>query len=633
MSGRLFTSESVTEGHPDKIADQISDSVLDEMLRQDPHSRVAVETLLTTGLVVVAGEVATTGYVDIKSIVRQRILDIGYDHSDKGFDGTTCGVMVAIGGQSGDIAQGVDTGYESRLESSVDAMDKQGAGDQGLMFGYACDDTPELMPLPIKIAQTLSERLSAVRKDGTLAYLRPDGKTQVTVEYDDDNRPVRIDTVVLSTQHAEDVDLETMLQPDIKKHVIDPVLASFDIPSEGYRLLVNPTGRFVVGGPMGDAGLTGRKIIVDTYGGMARHGGGAFSGKDPSKVDRSAAYAMRWVAKNVVAAGLARRCEVQVAYAIGKAQPVGVFIETFGTGTVADDVIQKAVLEVFDLRPAAIIAALDLLRPVHEATDGLDGFVSVEVDPNLAADTAGTEEAARHLSRIIDRPNLFVKIPATAEGIPAIRTMIGEGCSVNVTLIFSLDRYEDVMEAYIAGLEDHEGDLSGIASVASFFISRTDTEIDRRLEAIGTPAAMGLRGRAAVAQGQVAYDLFRSAFSGPRWEALAARGARVQRPLWASTSTKNPAYPDTLYVDTLIGPDTVNTLPEVTLEAFDDHGTLARTVDADPEGARSTLAAVESAGVDLGDVARVLEEEGVGAFVKSFDELLGTLGQKAEALA
>ncbi|MEN8705964.1 MAG: methionine adenosyltransferase [Nocardioides marinisabuli] len=365
MSGRLFTSESVTEGHPDKIADQISDAVLDEMLRQDPHSRVAVETLLTTGLVVVAGEVATTGYVDIKSIVRQRILDIGYDHSDKGFDGTTCGVMVAIGGQSGDIAQGVDTGYESRLESSVDAMDKQGAGDQGLMFGYACDDTPELMPLPIKIAQTLSEKLSAVRKDGTLAYLRPDGKTQVTVEYDEDNKPVRIDTVVLSTQHAEDVDLETMLQPDIKKHVIDPVLASFDIPSEGYRLLVNPTGRFVVGGPMGDAGLTGRKIIVDTYGGMARHGGGAFSGKDPSKVDRSAAYAMRWVAKNVVAAGLARRCEVQVAYAIGKAQPVGVFVETFGTGTVSDDVIQKAVLDVFDLRPAAIIDALDLLRPIY----------------------------------------------------------------------------------------------------------------------------------------------------------------------------------------------------------------------------------------------------------------------------
>ncbi|ANH39437.1 S-adenosylmethionine synthase [Nocardioides dokdonensis FR1436] len=374
MSGRLFTSESVTEGHPDKIADQISDAVLDEMLRQDPHSRVAVETLLTTGLVVVAGEVSTTGYVDIKSIVRQRILEIGYDHSEKGFDGASCGVMVAIGGQSGDIAQGVDTGYESRLESSVDAMDKQGAGDQGLMFGYACDDTPELMPLPIKIAQVLSERLSEVRKDGTLAYLRPDGKTQVTVEYDEDNRPVRIDTVVLSTQHAEDVDLETMLQPDIKKHVIDPVLAGFDIPSEGYRLLVNPTGRFVVGGPMGDAGLTGRKIIVDTYGGMARHGGGAFSGKDPSKVDRSAAYAMRWVAKNVVAAGLARRCEVQVAYAIGKAQPVGVFVETFGTGTVSDDRIQAAVLEVFDLRPAAIIDALDLLRPIYAQTAAYGHF-------------------------------------------------------------------------------------------------------------------------------------------------------------------------------------------------------------------------------------------------------------------
>ncbi len=363
MPGRLFTSESVTEGHPDKIADQISDSILDAMLEQDPHSRVAVETLLTTGLVVVAGEVSTTGYVDIKQVVRDRVLAIGYDHSDKGFDGASCGVMVAIGGQSGDIAQGVDTGHESRTGSS-DALDKQGAGDQGLMFGYACDDTPELMPLPIKIAQTLSERLSAVRKDGTLSYLRPDGKTQVTIEYDADNRPVRVDTVVLSTQHAEEVELDT-LEPDIKKHVIDPVLAEFDIDSAGYRVLVNPTGRFVVGGPMGDAGLTGRKIIVDTYGGMARHGGGAFSGKDPSKVDRSAAYAMRWVAKNVVAAGLARRCEAQVAYAIGKAQPVGVFIETFGTGTVPDEDIQAAVLEVFDLRPAAIIADLDLLRPIY----------------------------------------------------------------------------------------------------------------------------------------------------------------------------------------------------------------------------------------------------------------------------
>ena len=373
MAGRLFTSESVTEGHPDKIADQISDSVLDAMLEQDPHSRVAVETLLTTGLVVVAGEVTTTGYVDIKQTVRDRILAIGYDSSEKGFDGESCGVMVAIGGQSGDIAQGVDTGHEARLGASVDAMDKQGAGDQGLMFGYACDDTDVLMPLPIVIAQRLSERLSAVRKDGTLVYLRPDGKTQVTIEYDADNRPVRVDTVVLSTQHAEETGLDT-LEADIKKHVIDPVLETFDIPSEGYRLLVNPTGRFVVGGPMGDAGLTGRKIIVDTYGGMARHGGGAFSGKDPSKVDRSAAYAMRWVAKNVVAAGLARRCEAQVAYAIGKAQPVGVFIETFGTGTVPDEAIQKAVLEVFDLRPAAIIQDLDLLRPIYAKTAAYGHF-------------------------------------------------------------------------------------------------------------------------------------------------------------------------------------------------------------------------------------------------------------------
>ncbi len=373
MAGRLFTSESVTEGHPDKIADQISDSVLDAMLEQDPHSRVAVETLLTTGLVVVAGEVTTTGYVDIKQKVRERILSIGYDSSEKGFDGESCGVMVAIGGQSGDIAQGVDSGHESRT-GSVDAMDKQGAGDQGLMFGYACDDTPELMPLPITLAHRLSEKLTEVRKNGTLDYLRPDGKTQVTIEYDDDERPVRVDTVVLSTQHAEGVDLETQLHPDIQKHVIDPVLADFDIPSDGYRLLVNPTGKFVVGGPMGDAGLTGRKIIVDTYGGMARHGGGAFSGKDPSKVDRSAAYAMRWVAKNIVAAGLARRAEVQVAYAIGKAQPVGVFVTTFGTETVPVDDIQKAVLEVFDLRPAAIIQDLDLLRPIYAKTAAYGHF-------------------------------------------------------------------------------------------------------------------------------------------------------------------------------------------------------------------------------------------------------------------
>jgi S-adenosylmethionine synthetase len=363
----------VTEGHPDKIADQISDSVLDELLRQDPSSRVAVETLLTTGLVVVAGEVTTKAYADIKDLVRKRILSIGYDSSLKGFDGHSCGVMVAIGGQSGDIAQGVDTGHEHRSESSADPLDRQGAGDQGLMFGYACDDTPELMPLPIMIAQRLSEKLTEVRKDGSLAYLRPDGKTQVTIEYDAEDRPVRIDTVVLSTQHAADIEHDT-LETDIKKHVIDAVLDTFDIPSEGYRLLVNPTGKFVVGGPMGDAGLTGRKIIVDTYGGMARHGGGAFSGKDPSKVDRSAAYAMRWVAKNVVAAGLARRCEAQVAYAIGKAQPVGVFIETFGTGTVPDEAIQKAVLEVFDLRPAAIIQDLDLLRPIYAKTAAYGHF-------------------------------------------------------------------------------------------------------------------------------------------------------------------------------------------------------------------------------------------------------------------
>uniref|UniRef100_UPI00260E81B2 methionine adenosyltransferase n=1 Tax=Nocardioides sp. TaxID=35761 RepID=UPI00260E81B2 len=373
MTGRLFTSESVTEGHPDKIADQISDAVLDEMLRQDPASRVAVETLLTTGLVVVAGEVTTSGYVDIKSIVRQKILDIGYDHSEKGFDGASCGVMVAIGGQSGDIAQGVDTAHESRTEESSDELDRQGAGDQGLMFGYACDDTPELMPLPIKIAQTLSERLSEVRKDGTLPYLRPDGKTQVTIEYDEDDRAVRVDTVVLSTQHEAGIDLETRLQPDIAKHVIAPVLEQFDIDSDGYRLLVNPTGTFVVGGPMGDAGLTGRKIIVDTYGGMARHGGGAFSGKDPSKVDRSATYAARWVAKNIVAAGLARRCEVQVAYAIGVAHPVSLLVETFGTAKV-DEAIQKAVLEVFDLRPAAIVRDLDLKRPIYAKTAAYGHF-------------------------------------------------------------------------------------------------------------------------------------------------------------------------------------------------------------------------------------------------------------------
>ena len=376
MTGRLFTSESVTEGHPDKIADAISDTVLDYLLANDSDKqnlRVAVETLLTTGLVVVAGEVRTNAYAPVAELVRAKVLDIGYDSSVKGFDGKSCGVQVAIGGQSADIAAGVDHGHESRVSASEDELDKQGAGDQGLMFGYASDDTPELMPLPITIAHRLAERLTAVRKDATLAYLRPDGKTQVTIEYDENDAPVRVDTVVLSTQHADDVTLET-LEADIKQHVIDPVLATFDIPSEDYRLLVNPTGVFVVGGPMGDAGLTGRKIIVDTYGGMARHGGGAFSGKDPSKVDRSAAYAMRWVAKNIVAAGLAKRAEVQVAYAIGKAQPVGVFVQTFGTGIVPDEAIQKAVLEVFDLRPAAIIRDLDLLRPIYAQTSAYGHF-------------------------------------------------------------------------------------------------------------------------------------------------------------------------------------------------------------------------------------------------------------------
>ena len=376
MTGRLFTSESVTEGHPDKIADAISDTVLDYLLEHDDDPRVlrvAVETLLTTGLVVVAGEVRTTAYAPVAKLVREKILEIGYDSSLKGFDGKSCGVQVAIGEQSEDIAAGVDHGHESRVSASEDELDRQGAGDQGLMFGYACDDTPELMPLPITIAHRLAERLTAVRKDGTLPYLRPDGKTQVTIEYDEQDRPVRVDTVVLSTQHADETTLAT-LESDIKQHVIDPVLAAFDIPSEDYRLLVNPTGVFVVGGPMGDAGLTGRKIIVDTYGGMARHGGGAFSGKDPSKVDRSAAYAMRWVAKNIVAAGLARRAEVQVAYAIGKAQPVGVFVETFGTGIVPDEAIQQAVLEVFDLRPAAIIRDLDLLRPIYAQTAAYGHF-------------------------------------------------------------------------------------------------------------------------------------------------------------------------------------------------------------------------------------------------------------------
>jgi S-adenosylmethionine synthetase len=373
MAKRLFTSESVTEGHPDKIADQISDAILDSLIGQDKKSRVAVETLITTGQVHVAGEVTTDAYADVTGIIRETVLNIGYDSSVKGFDGNSCGVSVSIGQQSQDIAQGVDDAYENRVASSVDPLDLQGAGDQGLMFGYACDDTKELMPLPIWLAHELAAQLAKVRKSGALPYLRPDGKTQVTIEYEGD-KAVALSTVVISSQHAEEVSVEKQLTPEIIEQVINPIIAKIDLPKNDLRILINPTGRFVIGGPMGDAGLTGRKIIVDTYGGMARHGGGAFSGKDPSKVDRSAAYAMRWVAKNVVAAGFARRCEVQVAYAIGKAQPVGLFVETFGTETVPVNKIQDAVLQVFDLRPAAIIRDLDLLRPIYSKTSAYGHF-------------------------------------------------------------------------------------------------------------------------------------------------------------------------------------------------------------------------------------------------------------------
>jgi S-adenosylmethionine synthetase len=373
MAKRLFTSESVTEGHPDKIADQISDAILDSLIGQDKKSRVAVETLITTGQVHVAGEVTTDAYADVTGIIRETVLNIGYDSSVKGFDGNSCGVSVSIGQQSQDIAQGVDDAYENRVASSVDPLDLQGAGDQGLMFGYACDDTKELMPLPIWLAHELAAQLSKVRKSGALPYLRPDGKTQVTIEYEGD-KAVALNTVVISSQHSEEVSVEKQLTPEIIEQVINPILSKIDLPKSDLRVLINPTGRFVIGGPMGDAGLTGRKIIVDTYGGMARHGGGAFSGKDPSKVDRSAAYAMRWVAKNVVAAGFARRCEVQVAYAIGKAQPVGLFVETFGTESVPVNKIQDAVLQVFDLRPAAIIRDLDLLRPIYSKTSAYGHF-------------------------------------------------------------------------------------------------------------------------------------------------------------------------------------------------------------------------------------------------------------------
>ena len=376
MTKRLFTSESVTEGHPDKMADQISDAILDDLLAQDPNSRVAVETLLTTGQVHVAGEVTTNGFADVMAIVRDVVLEIGYDSSTKGFDGQSCGISVSIGSQSPDIAQGVNDAFEERTGSS-DPFDKQGAGDQGLMFGYATAETPQLMPLPITIAHLLAQRLATVRKDGTVPYLRPDGKTQVSIEYDGD-KAVRVHTVVLSTQHSRDVDLDKLLIPDINEHVISPILnqvaAETGLDIAEPIIFINPTGRFEIGGPMGDAGLTGRKIIVDTYGGMARHGGGAFSGKDPSKVDRSGAYAMRWVAKNIVAAGLATKCEVQVAYAIGVARPVGLYVESFGTGVVSDERIADFVMQVFDLRPGAIIKELDLLRPIYRSTAAYGHF-------------------------------------------------------------------------------------------------------------------------------------------------------------------------------------------------------------------------------------------------------------------
>ncbi len=367
-----FTSESVTEGHPDKMADQISDSILDAILAEDPLGRVACETLLTTGLVVVAGEITTTAYVEIPKIARETINSIGYDRESYGFDGHTCGVVVSIDEQSPNIAQGVNTAIERRTGAADDALDAQGAGDQGMMFGYACDETADLMPMPIWLAHRMAHRLSEVRKAGVLPYLRPDGKTQVTIEYEG-NRPVRLDTVLISTQHQPGIDLETLLKPDLRDHVIRPLLPP-QFADDDFTLLCNPTGTFELGGPHADTGLTGRKIIVDTYGGMARHGGGAFSGKDPSKVDRSAAYATRQVAKAVVAAGLAGRCEVQVAYAIGKARPVSVLVETFGTAQVDPEKLPGLILDYFDLRPAAIIDRLDLRRPIYRKTASYGHF-------------------------------------------------------------------------------------------------------------------------------------------------------------------------------------------------------------------------------------------------------------------
>jgi len=372
LSSYTFTSESVTEGHPDKMADQVSDAVLDAILAQDPDGRVACETLLTTGLCVVAGEITTKGYVDIPRLAREVINGIGYDNALYGFDGNTCGVIVSLDEQSKDIAQGVDKSEEVRTAGAKDALEEQGAGDQGMMFGYACDETPDLMPMPIWLAHRLSERLTEVRKSGAVPYLRPDGKTQVTIDYEN-GRPVRLRSVLISSQHADGIDRDTVIRPDLIEQVIRPIVPAH-FANDDYEVYVNPTGKFVVGGPHGDTGLTGRKIIVDTYGGMGRHGGGAFSGKDPSKVDRSAAYAARWVAKHVVASGAASRCEVQVAYAIGMAHPVSILVETFGTAKVSEDAIQKAVRAVFDLRPAAIVRDLDLKRPIYKATAAYGHF-------------------------------------------------------------------------------------------------------------------------------------------------------------------------------------------------------------------------------------------------------------------
>ena len=377
MSRRYtFTSESVTEGHPDKMADQISDAILDAILTDDPMGRVACETLLTTGLVVVAGEISTTSYVDIPHLVRNTICDIGYDRESYGFDGNTCGVVVTIDEQSPDIAQGVDSAFEQRVESTKDELSSLGAGDQGMMFGFACDETPDLMPLPIWLAHRMSQRLAEVRRSGVLPYLRPDGKTQVSVEYEG-YRPIRLNTVLISTQHQPGIDLKTLLLPDLTDSVINPMIP-YDLDRTHVNILANPTGRFELGGPHADTGLTGRKIIVDTYGGAARHGGGAFSGKDPSKVDRSAAYAARWVAKHVVASGAAKRCEIQVAYAIGVAHPVSLMVETFGTETVSVESIEKAIKDLFDLRPAAIIRDLDLRRPIFRRTAAYGHFGRME---------------------------------------------------------------------------------------------------------------------------------------------------------------------------------------------------------------------------------------------------------------